>query len=239
MPHVDIFFSYAHEDEELMHAVRRQLVLFDRQGILSKWFDRKIRAGQEWRGQIDHNLKHAGIILLFVSPHFFESDYCYDVEMVEALRRHDNGEAVVIPVILRPCAWHTAPFGRLQAAPRDGRPITKWSDQDEACLDVANHIVEVVLHFDEIRHAQRRTKLVKPKTIQAVSPSNAMLAEGLSTKLELIAAARTQGRRICGCTETGEIMLLKKHGLGGQHRWECPHCKRREKATDVPRHFFQ
>jgi hypothetical protein len=28
---IDIFFSYAHEDEGLMHAVRKQLVIFDRQ----------------------------------------------------------------------------------------------------------------------------------------------------------------------------------------------------------------
>src|SRR5882757_537948 len=104
MPHVDIFFSYAHEDEELMHAVRRHLVVYDRQGILSKWYDREIRAGQEWAGQIDHHLRYAGIILLFVSAYFFESNYCYDVEMTEALRRHDADEAVVIPVILRPCA---------------------------------------------------------------------------------------------------------------------------------------
>src|SRR5262245_10902973 len=153
---VEIFFSYAHEDEELMNAVRRQLIPFDRQKLLTKWYDREIQAGQEWRGQIDEHLKSAGIILLFVSPYFFESDYIYDVEMAEALKRHENGEAIVIPVILRPCAWQTAPFGYLQAVPKEGRPITSWSNQDEACLDVANHIVKVVRHFDEIRNHHRR-----------------------------------------------------------------------------------
>src|SRR5262245_10290648 len=161
---VEIFFSYAHEDEELMNAVRRQLIPFDRQKLLTKWYDREIQAGQEWRGQIDEHLKSAGIILLFVSPYFFESDYIYDVEMAEALKRHENGEAIVIPVILRPCAWQTAPFGYLQAVPKEGRPITSWSNQDEACLDVANHIVKVVRHFDEIRNAHRRPSSTAPRS---------------------------------------------------------------------------
>ena len=160
--HVDIFFSYAHEDEQLMHSVRRQLVVYDRQGILSKWYDRKIRAGQEWAGKIDIHLRFSRIILLFISPDFFDSDYCYDVEMTEALRRHQAGEAVVIPVILRPCDWHRAPFGHLQAVPRDGRPITQWPDLDEACLDAALRIVEVVRSIADREDPQRQRELSPP-----------------------------------------------------------------------------
>jgi hypothetical protein len=33
------------------------------------------------------------------------------------MQRHNAREARVIPVILRECDWHTAPFGRLVAAP--------------------------------------------------------------------------------------------------------------------------
>jgi hypothetical protein len=50
---IEIFFSYAHEDEELMHAVRRQLVLYERLGSITKWHDRKIPAGANWNTQID------------------------------------------------------------------------------------------------------------------------------------------------------------------------------------------
>lgn len=57
------------------------------------------------------------------------------------------------------------------------------------------------------------------------------------SKLELIAAARAQNRRVCECTQSGEIMLLKRRGLGGDHVYECPSCGRREKAN-VPRHVF-
>lgn len=104
MKPVEVFFSYAHEDEHLMDAVRQQLVIFERQGRIIKWHDRMIPPGAEWEAQIDRRLRMAHIILLFVSPSFLESRYCYDVEVAAALDRHTRGEARVIPIILRPCA---------------------------------------------------------------------------------------------------------------------------------------
>lgn len=141
---IQIFFSYAHQDELLMNAVRQQLCLFERQLVTHKWYDRMIPTGTEWRGQIDDNLRSAGVIVLFISPAFINSDYCFDVEMTEALRRHDAGEARVIPIILRPCPWEEAPFSRLQVLPRDGEAITAWADRDAVCLDVARGIMAVV-----------------------------------------------------------------------------------------------
>jgi hypothetical protein len=141
---VEIFFSYAHEDEALMDAVRRQLVVFERAGRILKWHDREIPPGTDWEGQIDDRLQRAHVILLFVSPSFIESRYCYDVEVVAALGRHEDGTARVIPVILRPCAWEAAPFASLQALPQDAKPVTQWPDQDQVCLDVARSVMTVV-----------------------------------------------------------------------------------------------
>jgi hypothetical protein len=141
---VEIFFSYAHADEALMNDVRRQLIVYERNGRILKWHDRQIPAGSEWRAEIDWRLHHARVVLLFVSPHFIESRYCYEVEGAAALRRHETGEARVIPVILRPCSWQEAPFGKLQALPRDGKPVSQWADRDEASLEVARGVMAAV-----------------------------------------------------------------------------------------------
>jgi hypothetical protein len=84
------------------------------------------------------------VILLFVSPHFIESKYCYEIEGKRALARHEESTARVIPIILRPCPWHDAPFSKLQALPRDGKPITQWDDVDVASLDVADGVMRVI-----------------------------------------------------------------------------------------------
>lgn len=141
---IEIFFSYAHADETLMDEVRRQLIVHERNGRIVKWYDRQIPAGDEWRHRIDGRLNAAQVILLFVSPHFIESKYCYEVEGKRALARHHDGTAIVIPVILRPCSWHDAPFGKLQALPRDGKPISQWDDVDVASLDVASGVMKAV-----------------------------------------------------------------------------------------------
>lgn len=78
---VEIFFSDEHEDEALMHEVRRQLILYERQGMIVKWHDRMINPGGEWKGIIDERLNRASIILLFVSAYFIESKYCCNIEM--------------------------------------------------------------------------------------------------------------------------------------------------------------
>ena len=141
---VKVFFSYAHEDEELRDKLATHLNTLRRQGIIQEWHDRQIGAGLEWAGEIDRNLEAAHIILLLVSADFIGSDYCMDKELSRAMERHEMGETRVIPVILRPVDWEGLSFSKLQALPTDGKPITSWSDQDEAFLNVAKGIRSVV-----------------------------------------------------------------------------------------------
>ena len=103
-----------------------------------------ISAGTNWAEEIDTHLQTSQIILLLVSPDFLYSEYCYSKEMMQAIDRHKNGQARVIPVILRPVLWEGAPFGELQALPKDAKPITIWKTLDEAFNNVAKGILRVV-----------------------------------------------------------------------------------------------
>ena len=137
---VEVFFSYAHRDEDLRDELAKHLRLLERQRIIAGWHDRRIPAGGEWASEIDAHLRTAHIILLLVSADFLASDYCYDIEVQQAMARHEAGDAHVIPIILRPVDWHSALFGKLQALPKDGRPVTSWPNRDEAFVDVARGI---------------------------------------------------------------------------------------------------
>jgi hypothetical protein len=135
-----IFFSYSHEDEELRNRLEKHLSLLKRQGLVEAWHDRRILAGSELDEAISENLQAADIILLLVSADFLASEYCYSTEMHRAMERHEARSAVVIPVILKPCDWHTAPFGKLLATPKDGKAVTSWANIEEALADVASHV---------------------------------------------------------------------------------------------------
>ena len=137
---LEVFFSYSHKDEAVRDELETHLVMLKRQGIVETWHDRRIVAGDEFDGQISENLESAGIILLLVSPYFLASNYCYDVEMKRAMERHEANEARVLPIIVDPCDWHSAPFGKLLAMPQDGKPISKFPNMHDAFLQITNAI---------------------------------------------------------------------------------------------------
>lgn len=134
---LSLFISYSHKDDEWRAKLDSHLALLKRQSVFDVWHDRRIGAGREWAGDINDALERASVVLLLVSADFLASDYCYDKEMKRALQRHDQGDARVVPVILRTCDWQSSDFGKLQAVPRDGRPIASHSDVDAAMTEVA------------------------------------------------------------------------------------------------------
>jgi hypothetical protein len=135
-----LFYSYSHKDERMRDQLAVHLAILSREGVIKEWHDRDIGAGDEWEGAIDESLEKAEIILLLVSPDFVASDYCWSKEMTRALEQHDAGKARVIPIILRPVDWNGAPFGRLQALPKNAKPITVWSNRNLAWVDVVRGI---------------------------------------------------------------------------------------------------
>ncbi len=141
---LNVFVSYSHKDEEYREELDNHLSILKRQGTIATWNDRKITAGTEWENQIDENLESAEIVLLLISADFLASDYCYDIELKRAIERHDAGEARVIPVIVRSVDWKGAPFGKLQALPKDGKPVSTWDDRDVAFTQVAEGIRKAV-----------------------------------------------------------------------------------------------
>ena len=88
---IPLFYSFAHEDDALRKLLDTHLALLKRQGVISKWDEQDITAGNPRAETINKQLAAARIILVLISPDFIASDYCYGVEMQEALHRHEAG----------------------------------------------------------------------------------------------------------------------------------------------------
>jgi hypothetical protein len=75
----------------------------------------------------------------------------------------------VIPVILRPCDWEHSPFAHLLAAPTDGKPVTKWANEDEAFLDVVQKIRAALPanHRPELESSRSGSGAPGPVTVQS------------------------------------------------------------------------
>ena len=150
------------------------------QGIVESWHDRRIVAGEEWANCLDDELRRANIILLLVSSDFIASPYCYELEMKKALARHERGEAVVIPVILRPCLWTGLPFGKLQAATKDGKPVEKYPSLDDAFLEITQNIQTVAKRF-----AAQSNKLTETTLTTSALPEKIGIIQSEPVRSEL------------------------------------------------------
>jgi TIR domain len=139
-----LFYSYSHKDSELRERLATHLAPLKRQKSIIEWHDRKIQPGADWNTEISQQLQSADLILLLISADFLASEYCFGVEMEEALARLKRGEVKVVPVLLRPCLWEDSRFSGLQMVPRDAKPITQWPSTDEALTQVAKEIRELV-----------------------------------------------------------------------------------------------
>ena len=147
-----IFISYAHKDEELRQELEKHLAELERQKIVTTWSDEQIRPGEELDNAIQKELERADIILLLVSPDFLASTYCREVETVKALEQRKTQGTITIPVILRPCDWQRAPFGRLKALPKDGKPVVQYPSRDDAFLEIAKALGdEAATHNNKAR----------------------------------------------------------------------------------------
>ena len=141
---VEIFYSYAHEDERLRKQLENHLSSLKQEGLITGWYDRDIRAGTKWASEIEAHLNSARIILLLVSPAFMASEYCTSIEMKRALEREEAGKAHVIPIILRHVDWQRSPIGKLQALPKDAKPVTDWPNRDRAFVDIVKGIRKTI-----------------------------------------------------------------------------------------------
>lgn len=166
-----LVFSYSHADEALRNELEKHLSPLKRMGKISTWHDRRIIPGQVFEHQIDQYFSEADIVLLLISSDFIASDYCYQVEMVNAMERHRRGDAVVIPVILRECAWHQLPFGNILAATVDGKPITKFASHDEGYVQVVDAVARAIDNMEVKKTRQSvdfRSPLSTPSLTQEI-----------------------------------------------------------------------
>lgn len=143
-----IFLSYSHADEDFKKELDKHLMPLRRSGKIETWNDRQLIAGQEWNDEIISELNKADIILLLISIDFIASQYIWEKELAVAMNRHDEGTAKVVPVIIKNCLWQEMPFAKLQALPRDAKPVVTYENHDDAFTEIAYAINKLVEYMN-------------------------------------------------------------------------------------------
>jgi tetratricopeptide (TPR) repeat protein len=155
---IQLFVSYAHEDVDAARELFAHLGVLDRDAIASTWIDRHIGAGESWRPLIFEHLDSADIILLVLTPQFFESEFIRDYELKRAIERHRREEARVIPIAVEESGWRTTDIRHLQVIPDYGTPVATSPDREQAWREVVARVGEAAqrLRSEGLRRRPRR-----------------------------------------------------------------------------------
>ena len=162
-PRLKVFISYAHANYKAWESFKAHLDILKNNNQVDWWFDGKIRNGSEWDDAIRKELKEADIVILLLSNGFFASKYIQGVELLEARRRQQMGEAEILPVLLEPCAE----FGdhpwlkKLQTVPSVNgqlRPITTFNPRVNGWHQVDQALRKMIAEVAKQRREEIRLR---------------------------------------------------------------------------------
>ena len=150
-----LFISYSHADESYIgRFITAITTLTGDDGILEYWYDRNIKAGDDFWDEIDSHLADRDVVCLFLSPDYLASRACKE-EMRRALVMRKEQGTLIIPVVLRPCAWlDVKDIKPILAATKDGLPISKFSNADDAWMDVYDNVKRAVTTYKKLKDAK-------------------------------------------------------------------------------------
>lgn len=143
-----LFVSYARKDILFLADFNVHMADLKRNGLIEQWTDQQINPGEEWEDALKRALETADIILFLVSPDFIASDYIQEIEVKKAMERHQEGDVIIVPVIIRPCDFSCLSISKFQALPPNAKPISSWENKDEAWLEVLHGIKKILKGFE-------------------------------------------------------------------------------------------
>lgn len=173
-----VFISYSHRDEAWKDRIHRQLAVLG--DVFALWDDRRIAGGDAWQAEIETALAECDVALLLISADFLTSGFILGEEVPVLLRRRESEGLLVIPVILKPCAWERVGWLRtIQARPLDGTELSGMSEheQDRALAALAGEVADRVIPEGSDRQS--------PSTVLRNVPQGQIAQDGNAMEREL------------------------------------------------------
>lgn len=169
------FVIYSSKDKTLREELEGHLRPLVDLGWLDLWSDREIMPGAYWDAAIREQLLAAELFLILVSVDFYNSDYIRGEEFSTAVDRLNNGDALIIPIIVRPCTWNLFPVIKdLQVLPPGGAAVTDleyWKQRDKAWDAVVQKIADRVQKL--LKERQASVPPARPPGNVAAGPTGA------------------------------------------------------------------
>jgi hypothetical protein len=141
-----VFISYSHKDKEWLEKLTTMLKPLVRNQTINVWDDTKIKAGSQWKDEINKALAAAKIAVLIVSPNFLASDFIAEHELPPLLQVAEQDGLTIIWVYISSCLYKETEIGNYQAAHNISRPLKGLSEAelDDVLVDICQKIKALI-----------------------------------------------------------------------------------------------
>lgn len=167
-----VFISYSHDDEAILNDLLPYLASLDREGLADVWSDRRIKAGDQWRKEIDAALDAATVTVLLISQAFLASPFVRDEELPRILAQQAAGRMTVLPVFVSPSTVRSDSVTFLDASGKEQRIVLStfqgFGTPEETLLDLKE--TERQRSFVELHDRLRELATGKPVSRPAPPP---------------------------------------------------------------------
>jgi hypothetical protein len=142
-----VFVSYSHVDEEWLKRLQVHLKPLERQGLVERWDDTRIAAGQKWKGEIKNAIDSAAVAILLISADFLASDFIDKNELPPLLSAAEDEGTTILPLIVGHCRFSkTENLSQFQAVNPPSEPLIRMSkaDQEQTFVSLADRVEQVL-----------------------------------------------------------------------------------------------
>jgi hypothetical protein len=151
---LNIAVSYAHAAPDSLSEFKNATHIDALTGAIKRWDDCCITPSSEFGQDILKAFKNADVIVLLLSPAFLESKYCMNIEVPLALKQHEAGKAVVLPVVAIDCEWEATDLAKLQGVMYHGKPIYSIGNNQQAAWNSVRHAMYTAAIEKFTKHSQ-------------------------------------------------------------------------------------
>lgn len=145
-----LFYSYCHKDKQHKEEMEKSLSLLRQHDLLREWSDRLILPGQPISSEVQEEMSRADILVFLLSPNFIASNECIKEWNYAKTTLSKKRIIFRIPIIVDHCAWKDLlESDDIKALPRDGQPVTSFSNSAIAWHQVYEGLKLVI---DKVRN---------------------------------------------------------------------------------------